>query len=72
MWQAETYHPWTIDRELGWAAVTGFTVMRIFLHHLVWELNPEAFLACLFDYLAISSNHGIRTMFASFDDCWNA
>jgi hypothetical protein len=72
MWQAETYDPVTIDRELGWAAATGFTVMRVFLHHLVWEQNPEAFLARLDDYLAISSRHGIKTMFALFDDCWNA
>jgi hypothetical protein len=51
MWQAETYDPVTvmIDRELGWAAATGFTVMRVFLHHLVWEQNPEAFLARLDD-----------------------
>ena len=37
MWQAETWDPATIDRELGWAQDLGFTSMRVFLHDLAWR-----------------------------------
>lgn len=30
MWQAETFDPNTIDRELGWAQGIGFNTMRVF------------------------------------------
>ncbi|WP_206513022.1 1,4-beta-xylanase [Larkinella soli] len=71
MWQAETFDPETIDRELGWAASLGFNTMRVFLHYLVWQQDPEAFKERIDEYLNISMNHGIRTMFVFFDDCWN-
>jgi len=34
MWQADTFDPQTIDRELGWAAGTGFNTVRVYLHDL--------------------------------------
>jgi hypothetical protein len=34
MWQADTFDPVTIDRELGWAEGLGFNSVRVFLHHL--------------------------------------
>lgn len=34
MWQADTYDPATIDRELGWAQGIGMNTMRVFLHNL--------------------------------------
>ena len=34
MWQADTFDPETIDRELGWAEDLGFNIMRVFLHHV--------------------------------------
>ena len=71
MWQAETYDRQTIDRELGYAESIGFKVARVFLHPLVWQQNPEAFKERLDDYLSIAESHGIKTMFAMFDDCWN-
>src|SRR6476620_9814648 len=37
MWQAETFDPTTIDRELGWAEGLGMTTMRVFLHDLPWQ-----------------------------------
>ena len=43
MWQAETYDPTTIDRELGWAENIGMNTMRVFLHNLVYEQDPKAF-----------------------------
>ncbi|MDB5109009.1 MAG: 1,4-beta-xylanase [Mucilaginibacter sp.] len=71
MWQADTFDPKTIDRELGYAQGIGMNVMRVFLHHLAWEQDPEGFKKRLNEYLAISSKHGIQTMFVFFDDCWN-
>ena len=42
MWQADTFDPVTIDRELGWAEEIGMNCMRVYLHHLVWETDKEA------------------------------
>ena len=36
MWQAETFDPATIERELAWAAGLGMKSMRVFLHDLLW------------------------------------
>jgi hypothetical protein len=35
MWQAETFDPETIDRELGWAAELGMNTVRTYLHDLL-------------------------------------
>ncbi len=37
MWQAATFDPVTIDRELGWAADIGMNTVRVFLHDLAWQ-----------------------------------
>ena len=37
MWQEDTFDPVVIDQELGWAAEIGFTMVRVFLHHLLWQ-----------------------------------
>jgi hypothetical protein len=39
MWQAETFDTTTINRELGWAEKIGFNCMRVYLHHLNWEID---------------------------------
>lgn len=71
MWQEDTFSPALIDKELGWAASLGFNTVRVFLHHLLWEENAEAFLARIDEYLGIAYKHGIRTMFVLFDAVWN-
>ena len=71
MWQADTFDPETIDRELGWAAAIGFNCMRVYLHHVAWEGDREAFKKRMAQYLDISAKHGISTLFVFFDDCWN-
>lgn len=71
MWQADTFDPATIDRELGWASDTGMNVVRVYLHDLAWHQDPEGFKQRVDQYLAIAESHGIRTMFVIFDDCWN-
>lgn len=71
MWQAQTFDPATIDKELGWAQSIGFNTMRVFLHHIAWENDQEGFKKRMNDYLAIADKRGIKTMFVFFDDCWN-
>jgi hypothetical protein len=40
-WQADTFDPQTIDRELGWAEDLGFNTIRCFVQYLVWKHDPE-------------------------------
>lgn len=71
MWQKETYDPNTIDRELGWADEIGFNTIRVYLHYLVWQEDPNGFKERVDDFLSICAKHKIRVMFVLFDDCWN-
>ncbi|MDB5250182.1 MAG: 1,4-beta-xylanase [Segetibacter sp.] len=71
MWQADSFDPETIDRELGYAASIGFNTMRVFLHSLVWQQDSTGFKERINRYLDISTKHNIKTMFVFFDDCWN-
>lgn len=71
MFQADTFDPGTIDRELGWAQELGFNVMRVYLHHLLWTADKKGFKKRLDQYLTISNKYGIKTLFVIFDDCWN-
>ena len=71
MWQAETFDSATIDRELGWAHNIGMNVMRVYLHDLAWQEDPEGFKNRISRYLAISTKNQIKTLFTIFDDCWN-
>ena len=70
-WQAATFDTTTIARELGWAQGIGLNVMRVFLHHVAWEVDKEGFKKRMDTFLKISSRHGIKTIFVFFDDCWN-
>jgi len=70
-WQAESFDTLTIDRELGWADDIGMNVMRVYLHHLAWKVDPEGFKGRMNTYLDIAHRHGIKTIFVFFDDCWN-
>ncbi len=71
MWQAETFDPRTIDRELGWAENLGFNVVRVYLHHLAWQIDRQGFKKRVGQFLKIASQHGIKTIIVFFDDCWN-
>ena len=70
-WQAETFDTLTIDRELGWAQEIGMNCMRVYLHHVAWEVDKEGFKNRMDKYLGIADSHGIKTIFVIFDDCWN-
>ncbi len=70
-WQEETFDPETIDRELGWAEGIGFNCMRVYLHHVAWEVDKSGFKERMNEYLSIADKHNIATIFVFFDDCWN-
>jgi hypothetical protein len=71
MWQAETFDSVTIDRELGWAENIGLNCMRVYLHHVAWEVDRDGFKQRINKYLSIAQRHNIKTIFVIFDDCWN-
>src|SRR6266567_2754435 len=71
MWQADTFDAPTIDHELGWAEGIGMNTMRVFLHNLVWEQDPEGFDKRIDTFLAIAARHHIRPIFVLFDSCWD-
>lgn len=70
-WQVESFDPETIDRELGWAQEIGLNCMRVYLHHLAWEVDKTGFKKRVKTYLSIAEKHNIATIFVIFDDCWN-
>lgn len=70
MFQADTFDPATIDKELGWAAAIGMNTMRIFLHDLLYLQDPAGFKQRLDKVLNICAKHKIRPMLVFFDSCW--
>ncbi|HEY9047496.1 MAG TPA: glycoside hydrolase family 2 TIM barrel-domain containing protein [Ohtaekwangia sp.] len=71
MWQAETFDTATINRELGWAESIGLNSMRVYLHHLAWQVDSTGFKDRVNQYLGIADKHHISTLFVLFDDCWS-
>lgn len=71
MWEADSFDPTTIDRELGWAEAIGMNTTRVFLHNLLWEQDPKGFAQRMDTFLAIAARHHIHTIFVLFDSCWD-
>ena len=71
MFQAATFDPDTIDRELGWAGNIGMNTARIFLHNLLWQQDAAGFKTRLDRVLAIAASHGIRPVLVLFDSVWD-
>jgi hypothetical protein len=71
MWQADTWDPRTIDRELGWAQDLGFTSVRVFLHDLVWQNDRAGLLRRMEQFLTLADKHQIGVMFVFFDSVWD-
>jgi hypothetical protein len=71
MWQAGSFDPKTIDRELGLAESLGFTSVRVFLHDLLWQQDAKGFTRRMDDFLALAHKHHIGVMFVLFDSCWD-
>ncbi len=71
MWQAETFDIKTIRRELGWAVDSGLNAVRVYLHDLAWQEDPEGFKKRLDQFLGAARKNNILTTLVIFDDCWN-
>jgi len=71
MWQAQSFNPTQIDKELGWAENIGMNSMRVFLHDLPWQENPDGFKQRISQFLEISARHHIKPLFVLFDSCWD-
>src|SRR5215469_7400615 len=71
MWQAATFDSAQIDKELGWAESMGMNTMRVFLHDLLWQQDPDGFKKRIGQFLEISSRHHIKPLFVLFDSCWD-
>ena len=70
MWHE--FQPDIIDKELAAAKKhLGITSLRVYLHNIVYDAEPDRFLDRIEDFLKICSRHGIRPGFTFFDDCWN-
>ncbi|HXG42243.1 MAG TPA: cellulase family glycosylhydrolase [Dehalococcoidia bacterium] len=71
MWQAETFDPGTIARELGWARDLGFNTVRVFLHHLPWQHDAAGYLERIDRFLEMAAARGIVTMLVLLDGVWD-
>lgn len=71
MWQAETFDPEEIDKELGWAEGLGMNTMRVFLHDLLWQQDASGFRQRIDTFLTIAQKHHIRPIFVLFDSVWD-
>lgn len=71
MWQADTFDPTTIDRELGWAEGLGMNTMRVFLHNIPWQEDSKGFLTRMDQFLQIADKHHIQITFVLLDSVWN-
>ena len=69
-WQAETFDPAIIDRELGYAEELGYNLIRVFLHNIPWVTDSAAFLKRIDTFLSIADKHGVKVLLVMFDDCW--
>jgi hypothetical protein len=69
MWQAETFDPKTIDRELAWAEGLGYNSCRVFIQYIVWKQDPNGFKNRFDQFLSIAEKHKISVMPIPFDDC---
>jgi hypothetical protein len=71
MWQADTFDPTQIDKELGWAEGIGMNTMRVFLHDQLWAQDAPGFRKRLDQFLGIAAKHGIKPLLVFFDSCWD-
>jgi hypothetical protein len=71
MWQADTFDPQEIDKELGWAEGLGMNSMRVFLHDLLWQQDAAGFKKRIDTFLSIAAKHKIHPLFVLFDSCWD-
>ena len=71
MFQPRSFDPAEIDREFGWAEQSGMTTMRIFLHDLLWQQDPQGFVERIDRVLELADKHHIHPVLVLFDSCWD-
>lgn len=71
MWQADTFDPALIDRELLLARVIGFNSVRVFLHDQLWTQDRAGFKRRIARFVAIAAQRRIKPLFVFFDSCWD-
>lgn len=71
MWQAGSFDPVTIDRELGWAEGAGLNTVRVFLHDQLWQQDAAGFRRRIDQFLTIAARHHMRPILVLFDSCWD-
>ena len=71
MWQADTWSPELIDKELGWAAALGMNTLRVYLHDIPYRKDPVGFKQRVDEFLTICQGHNIRPMLVIFDSVWD-
>ena len=70
MFQAATFNPTLIDKELGMAESIGMNTMRVFLQDQLWQQDAPGFTQRLNTFLGIAAKHHIRPLLVLFDSCW--
>ena len=71
MWQADTFNPALMDKELALAEGLGMNTMRVFLHDKLWEQDAAGFKKRIDEFLAIAAKHKIKPLLVFFDSCWD-
>jgi hypothetical protein len=71
MWQAETFDPEGIERELAWAAELGMNCQRVFLHYLAWKQDPAGFFDRVDRFLVLAARYRQKVVFVLNDSVWN-
>jgi hypothetical protein len=71
MWQADTFNPAQMEKELAWAEAIGMNTMRVFLHDQLWQQDARGFTQRIEQFLAIAQRHGIKPLLVFFDSCWD-
>ena len=70
MFQAATFNPKLIDKELGMAEGIGMNTMRVFLQDQLWQQDAKGFTERLDVFLGIAAKHHIKPLLVLFDSCW--
>lgn len=71
MWEADSFDPAEIDKELGYAQGIGMNTMRVFLHDQLYAQDAEGFKKRIDTFLTIADKHHIKPIFVLFDSCWD-
>ena len=69
IWQAETFDPAVIDRELAWAEQLGYNSCRVFVQYIVWKADPQGVKQRFAQLLGLADKHKLSVMPVLFDDC---